>query len=195
MCLKVNGRCLFASLAAFWCLAALADRCEWKAGGWAKFADAANWAGGKVPTPADSVKPGPMLFDLGGGNAAVREMKPSGWEDIYDFGVSNGSLTVREYVSRSNRVRVERGGALVFARPGSWAGGEGMGSDRWERVAVLAGGRMELLGAFKPWHADIDIAPGGTLVLAPSSARFGDSFFPSTVTNRGTLLIPNRCYR
>lgn len=190
MYLTVNGRGILASVAALCCIAAFAEVREWKAGGWAKFGDGANWVGGKVPSAADAVRPGPMLFDLGGGKASVREMKPNGWEDLYDFGVSNGTLAVRDYTSRSNRVRVERGGALVFERSGSWAGGEGMGNDRWERVSVRDGGRMEILGAFNPWHADIEVAPGGTFVLAPTSARFGGSFFPSSITNRGTLLIP-----
>ena len=130
MYLTVNGRGVLASVAALWCLAAIAEKCEWKAKGWAKFGDAANWTGGKVPAAADSVKPGPMLFDLGGGKVTVRDMKPGGWEDLYDFGVSNGTLTVKDYTSRSNRVRVERGGTLVFAKSGQWAGGEGMGNDR-----------------------------------------------------------------
>ena len=190
MHITVNGRCFLASVVTLWCLAAVAERCEWKAKSWAKFGDAANWTGGKVPAEADSVKPGPMLFDLGGGKVTVRDMKPGGWEDLYDFGVSNGTLTVKDYTSRSNRVRVERGGTLVFAKSGQWAGGEGMGNDRWETVSVRDGGRMELMGAFKPWHANIDVAPGGTFVLAPTSARFGDSFFPSAVTNRGALVIP-----
>ena len=171
---------------------AAAETCAWTGSGWARFADAANWADGKVPSAQDAVKPGTMLLDLGGGKASVAETKFDGWEGLYDFGVTNGTLTfTKRYATRSNRVHVERGGALVFAKDCAWAGGFGMGNDRWERVTVCDGGRMEVRGGFTSWHATIDVAPGGTFVLAPTIADMSDSFFPSVLTNRGVLEMPN----
>lgn len=168
-----------------------AEPCVWKGSGWARFADGANWSGGKVPSAADMVKPGTMLLDLGGGKASVAGMEPKGWENLYDFGISNGTLSVlKRYATRSNRVRIERGGALVFGGGCRWIGGWGMGNDRWETVSVQDGGRMEIHGAFTPWHAMLNVSKGGTLVLSPKTASLSDSAFAGAVVNQGTLEIP-----
>ena len=181
-------------LAACAALAGAADAATgiWQGKGWAAFGEPANWVSGAVPGPKDALKQGNWLFDLGGGKRTVGETIYNGWEDLYNFGVKNGSLTfVRGYASRSNRVCVEKGGKLVFAQGGSWAGGTGMGFDRWEKVSVCAGGKLAFLGEFVPWHATFDVQPGGEMTLAPARASLADSPFRSVVTNAGTLAFPN----
>ena len=172
--------------------AVVAGECVWKGAGWARFDKKENWQGGKVPSAEDMIKPASMLLDLGGGKAVVAGMKPSGWEALYDLGVSNGVLSVaKHYASRSNLVRIERDGVLSFETGSLWLGGSNMGNDRWEKVSVLSGGRMEVKGAFCPWHATIDIASGGILTLSPKTADFSGSAFASAIVNRGRLEIPS----
>jgi hypothetical protein len=77
------------------------------------------------------IKPASMLLDLGGGKAVVAGMKPSGWEALYDLGISNGVLSVaKHYASRSNLVRIERDGVLSFEDGSLWLGGS-----IWEMTA------------------------------------------------------------
>lgn len=165
--------------------------CEWVAKEWGRFSSAANWRDGKVPGPNDGVKAGPMLFDLDGKSVRFAETRHNGWEDRWDVGVRNGRLEVaKAYVTRSNRLCVEKGGEIVFPKGSLWRGGDGMGDDRWETVAVKAGGRLAIEGAFEPWHASLAVEEGGVLTLAPERADFSGSWFRSSLVNRGTLDMP-----
>lgn len=181
----------FVVLMACGCFAAPDDMCAWKATGWARFSDKANWSEGRVPTGRNSLKPGTMYFDLGGENVSVGSVNSVKWDPL-DFGVRNGTLTfMARYRSRINNVRVERGGVLKFDKGCDWVGGLGMGTDRCERLSVCDGGRVELRGSFNPWHAALDIAPGGTMLFAPKEADFANSNMGGTLTNRGLLEMPS----
>ena len=69
--------------------------------------------------------------------ASFASIRPAGWDAPYDFGVTNGSLSVaKEYVSRSNAFTVWAGGSVTFPKGSRWVGGDGMGMDRWEKVCV-----------------------------------------------------------
>ena len=186
----MTGFCAFA-LAAAGCMVVSAGPMKWTAKDWGAFSDAGNWEGGRVPGPKDAVKAGRLLFDLGGGKASFAETQCEGWERVWDVGVRNGRLEVTKvYRTRSNRVRIEEGGELVFPKGSVWIGGDNMGEDRWEKVCVRKGGRMGIFGEFVPWHATIEVEPGGTLTLAPTEVRSSSSFFKSELVNRGTLELP-----
>ena len=178
--------CAGMCLADAWCAP-----CEWIAKDWADFSAAANWKGGRVPGAGDAVKAGRMLFDLGGKSFRFAETRHNGWEDVWDVGVRNGRLEIaKAYVTRSNRLCVEKGGELVFPKDSLWRGGDGMGDDRWEQVSVKAGGRLAIEGAFEPWHASLAVEEGGALTLAPQRADFSGTWFRSALVNRGTLDLP-----
>ena len=165
---------------------------KWIASGWGRYADAANWAEGCAPKPDGQVAPGHKRFDLGGGKAAFSSIRPDGWDGLYDFGVTNGELSItKEYISRSNLFTVWNGGSVTFPKGSRWIGGSNMGYDRWEKVSVRNGGSMRILGEFVPWHATIEIAEGGMLTLDPTSASSGGSYFKSEIANRGTLSLPH----
>lgn len=165
---------------------------KWIASGWGRYDDSANWDGGRVPASDGRVAPGHKRFDLGGGKASFAEIRPEGWDALYDFGVTNGELTVtKAYVSRSNVFTVWSGGKVTFAKGSRWVGGEGMGNDRWERVSVRKGGAMSILGEFVPWHAAIEVEDGGALTIDPTSVSSDGSYFRSELVNRGTLSLPH----
>lgn len=162
----------------------------WTAKDWARFDDAKNWSGGKVPGVSDAIKPGNALWDLGGGKFTVGKYVYAGWEDLYKVGLKNGEIAVREWRSRSAHVTVEAGGSLVFPKGGRWIGGDNMGDDRWEKVSVRKDGKLGIFGEFVPWHADIMVEPGGEMTLDPTEANSSGSWFRSGLVNRGKLSLP-----
>ena len=178
-------------LVAAGCLMATAEPAKWIASGWGRYADAANWKGGRVPGAGDAVAQGKMLIDLGGGRQVFAETKYAGWEENWEVGIRNGRLDItKAYLSRSNRVRIEQGGELVFPKGSLWLAGDNMGDDRWEKVTVAKGGKLTIAGTFHPWHADIAVESGGEMTLAPTEATSSGSWFKSSLVNRGTLTIP-----
>ncbi len=170
---------------------------------WGDPNDPANWdvgsAGGGnpsglVPSSADSIYTGSYLFDLAGGSLTAGTIMYVGvsWDALRTFQVTNGTFTLATKMqTRSVHMDIWAGGKVVFPAGSTWFRGDGMGNDRYGVDVVHAGGRLELLGTVKPWHANVTVEDGGYLLMDPTSIDLSSSWFPSHFVNCGTCEMPN----